>query len=70
MHELQRAIISFLFVLYPDTVFGCDLLGRFNMPSLFKKGDIMIGGIFPAFNKEISSTSTFESKPPGVKCAG
>ncbi|XP_073350525.1 extracellular calcium-sensing receptor-like [Pagrus major] len=30
----------------------------------------MIGGIFPVFNKEISSTSTFESEPPGVKCAG
>ncbi|XP_074496894.1 extracellular calcium-sensing receptor-like [Sebastes fasciatus] len=30
----------------------------------------MIGGIFPVFNKEISSTFTFESKPPGAKCAG
>uniref|UniRef100_UPI0037E87513 extracellular calcium-sensing receptor-like n=1 Tax=Semicossyphus pulcher TaxID=241346 RepID=UPI0037E87513 len=40
------------------------------MPSLFKQGDIMIGGIFPVFNKEISSTSTFEKKPPGVKCVG
>ncbi|XP_045928763.1 extracellular calcium-sensing receptor [Micropterus dolomieu] len=29
----------------------------------------MIGGIFPVFNKEISSTSTFKTKPPGVKCA-
>ncbi|KAM3616846.1 uncharacterized protein V6R79_024473 [Siganus canaliculatus] len=34
------------------------------------KGDIMIGGIFPVFNKETSSTSTFESQPPGVTCAG
>ncbi|XP_070762575.1 extracellular calcium-sensing receptor-like [Enoplosus armatus] len=40
------------------------------MPSLFKQGDIMIGGIFPVFNKEISSTSTFEREPPGAKCAG
>ncbi|XP_042269975.1 extracellular calcium-sensing receptor-like [Thunnus maccoyii] len=30
----------------------------------------MIGGIFPVFNKDISSTSTFERDPPGVKCAG
>ncbi|XP_027136154.1 extracellular calcium-sensing receptor-like [Larimichthys crocea] len=30
----------------------------------------MIGGIFPVLNKEISSTSMFESEPPGVKCAG
>ncbi|XP_027136489.1 extracellular calcium-sensing receptor-like [Larimichthys crocea] len=30
----------------------------------------MIGGIFPVFNKDVSETSTtFESKPPGVKCA-
>ncbi|XP_071352511.1 extracellular calcium-sensing receptor-like [Trachinotus anak] len=40
------------------------------MPSLFKQGDIMIGGIFPVFNKEISSTSRFQKEPPGVKCAG
>ncbi|XP_045930176.1 extracellular calcium-sensing receptor-like [Micropterus dolomieu] len=30
----------------------------------------MIGGIFPVFNKEISSTSLYKSKPPGAKCAG
>uniref|UniRef100_A0A3Q3GFU4 G-protein coupled receptors family 3 profile domain-containing protein n=1 Tax=Labrus bergylta TaxID=56723 RepID=A0A3Q3GFU4_9LABR len=59
-----------LFFLYLNTVSGCELIGRFNMPSLFKQGDIMIGGIFPVFNKEISSTSTFKSKPAGVKCMG
>ncbi|XP_060929256.1 extracellular calcium-sensing receptor-like [Limanda limanda] len=30
----------------------------------------MIGGIFTVFNKEISSTYTFEKEPPAVKCAG
>ncbi|KAM9852842.1 extracellular calcium-sensing receptor-like [Aulostomus maculatus] len=40
------------------------------MPSLLKQGDIMIGGIFPVFSKEISSTYTFEREPPGVKCVG
>ncbi|XP_037341912.2 extracellular calcium-sensing receptor-like [Pungitius pungitius] len=30
----------------------------------------MIGGIFPVFNKDISSTSTFEREAPSVKCAG
>ncbi len=70
MHEKQRAIILSLFVLYLNTVSGCELFGRFGMPSLFKQGDIMIGGIFPVFNREISSTFTFESEPPGVKCAG
>ncbi|XP_071784011.2 extracellular calcium-sensing receptor [Centroberyx gerrardi] len=40
------------------------------MPSLFKQGDVMIGGIFPVFNKQLSSTSSFERDPPGVRCAG
>lgn len=70
MHELQRASIFTLFVLYQNAASGCEVFGRFDMPSLFKQGDIMIGGIFPVFNKEMRSTSTFESKPPGVKCAG
>ncbi|XP_061915978.1 extracellular calcium-sensing receptor-like [Entelurus aequoreus] len=30
----------------------------------------MIGGIFPVFNKEIASISTFDQKPSGVRCAG
>uniref|UniRef100_A0A3Q3GG25 G-protein coupled receptors family 3 profile domain-containing protein n=1 Tax=Labrus bergylta TaxID=56723 RepID=A0A3Q3GG25_9LABR len=63
-------MILTVFFLYLNTVSGCELIGRFNMPSLFKQGDIMIGGIFPVFNKEISSTSTFKSKPAGVKCMG
>ncbi|XP_028428747.1 extracellular calcium-sensing receptor [Perca flavescens] len=67
MHELQ---ILTLYVLYLNRVSGCELFSRFDMPSLFKRGDIMIGGIFPVFNKEISSTSTFKSKPLGVKCEG
>uniref|UniRef100_A0A3B4YED5 Olfactory receptor C family, n1 n=1 Tax=Seriola lalandi dorsalis TaxID=1841481 RepID=A0A3B4YED5_SERLL len=52
-----------------NTVSGCELFSSFEMPSLFKQGEIMIGGIFPVFNKEISSTSTFKREPPGVKCA-
>ena len=70
MHELERSMLLYVSFLYLNTAFGCELLGRFDMPSLFKQGDIMIGGIFPVFNKDISSTSTFERHPPGVKCAG
>uniref|UniRef100_A0A8D0ABP9 Olfactory receptor C family, n1 n=1 Tax=Sander lucioperca TaxID=283035 RepID=A0A8D0ABP9_SANLU len=55
MHELQRTIILTLYVLYLNRVSGCELFSRFDMPSLFKHGDIMIGGIFPVFNKEIST---------------
>ncbi|CAJ1065293.1 extracellular calcium-sensing receptor-like [Xyrichtys novacula] len=70
MSELQRVVLSSLFVLCLNTVSGCELLNRFHMPSLFKHGDIMIGGIFQVSEKEISSISTFENKPPGVKCVG
>ena len=70
MEDLQRAIILSLFVLNLNTVSGCELLGRFNMPSLFKQGDIMIGGIFPVFKEDLSATWTFESEPTRVKCTG
>uniref|UniRef100_A0A3B3XGH8 G-protein coupled receptors family 3 profile domain-containing protein n=1 Tax=Poecilia mexicana TaxID=48701 RepID=A0A3B3XGH8_9TELE len=52
-----------------NTGFGCELLGNFDMPSLFKEGDIMIGGIFPVFNKDVSSIATFDGEPPAVTCA-
>ncbi|KAL3991808.1 kinesin family member 1 [Sarotherodon galilaeus] len=66
---MQRTVFVFLSIQYLSIVSGCELLGKFNMPSLFEQGDIMIGGIFPVFNKEVSSTYTFESEPPGVNCA-
>uniref|UniRef100_A0A8C7YM97 Olfactory receptor C family, n1 n=1 Tax=Oryzias sinensis TaxID=183150 RepID=A0A8C7YM97_9TELE len=51
-------------------VSGCDTFAHFNMPSLSKPGDIMIGGIFPIFNKEISNTVMFEREPLGTVCSG
>uniref|UniRef100_A0A668VIC1 G-protein coupled receptors family 3 profile domain-containing protein n=1 Tax=Oreochromis aureus TaxID=47969 RepID=A0A668VIC1_OREAU len=66
---MQKTVFVFLSIQYLSIVSGCELLGKFNMPSLFEQGDIMIGGIFPVFNKEVSSTYTFESEPPGVNCA-
>ncbi|XP_070399360.1 extracellular calcium-sensing receptor [Nothobranchius furzeri] len=49
---------------------SCELLGQFDMLSLSRVGDIIIGGIFPVFNREVSHMSTFESKPQRVTCAG
>ncbi|XP_023207486.1 extracellular calcium-sensing receptor-like [Xiphophorus maculatus] len=49
---------------YPPIWFGCELLGNFDMPSLFKEGEIMIGGIFPVFNKDVSNIATFDGEPP------
>uniref|UniRef100_A0A3P8RTH7 Olfactory receptor C family, n1 n=1 Tax=Amphiprion percula TaxID=161767 RepID=A0A3P8RTH7_AMPPE len=63
---MPRATLVFLCVLHLNTVSGCELFGRFDMPSLFHHGDIMIGGIFPVSYKEIRSTSTFEREPPGL----
>uniref|UniRef100_A0A3Q1IY95 Olfactory receptor C family, n1 n=1 Tax=Anabas testudineus TaxID=64144 RepID=A0A3Q1IY95_ANATE len=53
-----------------NTVCGYERFGSFTMPSLFKQGDIMIGGIFPVFLKEIFNISTYERKPPEVRCEG
>uniref|UniRef100_A0A3P8RXS5 Olfactory receptor C family, n1 n=1 Tax=Amphiprion percula TaxID=161767 RepID=A0A3P8RXS5_AMPPE len=47
---MPRATLVFLCVLHLNTVSGCELFGRFDMPSLFHHGDIMIGGIFPLCN--------------------
>ncbi|XP_057203748.1 extracellular calcium-sensing receptor [Triplophysa rosa] len=40
------------------------------MPNIFKSGDIMIGGIFPIFNKQENVIASFERKMPRVKCNG
>ncbi|XP_062409069.1 extracellular calcium-sensing receptor-like [Sardina pilchardus] len=38
------------------------------MPSLAKDGDIVIGGIFPVFNKQNHVNASFEKEPPMVTC--
>ncbi|KAA0714826.1 Extracellular calcium-sensing receptor [Triplophysa tibetana] len=40
------------------------------MPNIYKTGDIMIGGIFPIFNKQENVIASFERKMPRVKCNG
>lgn len=67
--EVYLISLCFTF-LYWSIVFGCERFDRFNMPSLFKQGDIIIGGIFPVFLKEIITMSTYEWEPPEVKCEG
>ncbi|XP_055370109.1 extracellular calcium-sensing receptor-like [Betta splendens] len=53
------------------TAFTCDYFGNTKMPSLFKEGDIMLGGIFPVYFKEVINISTYETKPPdSVVCEG
>ncbi|XP_064158762.1 extracellular calcium-sensing receptor-like [Anguilla rostrata] len=50
--------------------FACKLLGNFGMPSIFKQGDIMLGAIFPLFNKEESLNVVFQKEPHGGNCVG
>uniref|UniRef100_A0AAX7U9Z5 G-protein coupled receptors family 3 profile domain-containing protein n=1 Tax=Astatotilapia calliptera TaxID=8154 RepID=A0AAX7U9Z5_ASTCA len=66
--NMKTGIILFLCILTMNT--GCEPFGRFDVPSFFKEGDIMIGGIFPILIKEILSTSTFDKELPKVQCEG
>uniref|UniRef100_A0A9J8A825 G-protein coupled receptors family 3 profile domain-containing protein n=1 Tax=Cyprinus carpio carpio TaxID=630221 RepID=A0A9J8A825_CYPCA len=45
-------ILLFFSMLFMHTVSTCQLHGKFEMPNIFKAGEIMIGGIFPIFNKQ------------------
>ncbi|XP_060734684.1 extracellular calcium-sensing receptor [Tachysurus vachellii] len=40
------------------------------MRDMFKEGDIMIGGVFPIFNKQDNVLTSFENKPPKAECKG
>ncbi len=48
----------------------CQLRGKFEMPNIFKAGDIMIGGIFPIFNKQENVIASFERKMRRINCSG
>ncbi|XP_009291983.3 extracellular calcium-sensing receptor isoform X2 [Danio rerio] len=48
----------------------CQLLRTFEMPNIFKVGDIMIGGIFPIFNKQENIIGSFERNMQRIKCTG
>ncbi|XP_055370249.1 extracellular calcium-sensing receptor-like [Betta splendens] len=64
-------ILLCLSVLCLNTTFACEYFGNAKMPSLFKEGDIMVGGIFPVFFNEVINISTYETKPPDSEvCEG
>lgn len=67
---MQMITLTILCVFYISQVYGCEVTGKFDMPYMFKRGDIMIGGIFPVFNKEISTTTTFVKEPLEAICQG
>ena len=63
-------MLSLCLIFWLKTALACELIDSFDMSTLFQKGDVMIGGIFPISYKQMSSMSTFERKPLNVKCAG
>uniref|UniRef100_A0A8C4TJF1 Extracellular calcium-sensing receptor-like n=1 Tax=Erpetoichthys calabaricus TaxID=27687 RepID=A0A8C4TJF1_ERPCA len=46
----------------------CNILERFELYGLYKKGDIMLGGIFPVQYFSVPPELSFRSKPDKWKC--
>lgn len=63
-------ILLFFSLLFMHTVSTCQLHGKFEMPNIFKAGEIMIGGIFPIFNKQENVIASFERKMQRINCTG
>lgn len=64
---MNRSVL-FSLVLYLSVAPGCKRIGKFDMPGWFKQGDIVIGGIFPVYNREVVSIFNYEKKPTSVNC--
>ncbi|KAI5606970.1 extracellular calcium-sensing receptor-like, partial [Silurus asotus] len=58
------------FLLCIQTGFACKLLGKFEIQSILKEGDIMIGGIFPVYSRQENIFFSFDTKPPMPECKG
>ena len=67
LHESLLCMILFLSI-EAEGDFACKLLGNFGLPSIFKQGDVMLGGIFPVFNKEENRNVSFKKEPHGGNC--
>uniref|UniRef100_A0A3B4CI48 G-protein coupled receptors family 3 profile domain-containing protein n=1 Tax=Pygocentrus nattereri TaxID=42514 RepID=A0A3B4CI48_PYGNA len=66
----KLSVMHLCFLLCNQTCSACELLGKFEMHDMFKEGDIMIGGIFPIFNKQENVLTSFEIQPPKADCKG
>lgn len=58
------------FLLCTQICSACELLEQFEMRDMFKEGNIMIGGIFPIFNKQENVFASFKTKPLKPECKG
>uniref|UniRef100_W5M349 G-protein coupled receptors family 3 profile domain-containing protein n=1 Tax=Lepisosteus oculatus TaxID=7918 RepID=W5M349_LEPOC len=64
------ALYLFTLLQYVCAEWTCRILGNFGMPALFKNGDVIIGGIFPVFNKQEHIYTPFQTEPPKASCVG
>ncbi|XP_039619658.1 extracellular calcium-sensing receptor-like [Polypterus senegalus] len=46
----------------------CTLFKNFGLPSIFKNGDIVLGGVFPIYNKEEQAEHSFQTEPADTQC--
>ncbi|XP_047678769.1 vomeronasal type-2 receptor 1-like [Tachysurus fulvidraco] len=58
------------FLLCTQTGFACKLLAQFELQSILKEGDILIGGIFPLYSKQENIVYSFNRKPQMAECDG
>lgn len=66
----KPTLLCLCWLLFAPVAFACQLLGKFDMRDMFKEGDIMIGGIFPIFNKQENIFHSFDNKPSKAACTG
>lgn len=66
----KRIVMHMCLIFFTPVGFACQLLGKFDMRDMFKEGDIMIGGIFPIFNKQENILASFEKNSTKVECKG
>uniref|UniRef100_A0AAY5EY40 G-protein coupled receptors family 3 profile domain-containing protein n=1 Tax=Electrophorus electricus TaxID=8005 RepID=A0AAY5EY40_ELEEL len=63
-------IIHLCFLLCTKMGCACELQHKFEMRDMYKEGHIMIGGIFPIFNKQEDMLVSFEKEPHNAECKG
>jgi len=49
---------------------SCGLQGRYFSESLYKEGDVIIGGLFPVHNEAPAPDHAFTEMQHGARCQG
>lgn len=70
MGRLKRLFFLMYLCTHVHSGLECEVLGKFEMRDMFQDGDVMIGGIFPIFNKQENFLVSFKKEPDEVTCKG